>query len=182
MELIFATRVQFSDEADLTLYTSRARCARRPDFRRGPSYGLPSDRVVPTGEIGARLECESGGAAHACVGQALSTRRWCGGHPRNSDVRAGHDEPTRDGWTGAPLDGVARFGYGSHPNAPPAPNAGGASCIGASRMAGRNRSWIDHGVTRPKRGAGALCNDPGETRDSHRRALLHIPAGRLSLR
>jgi hypothetical protein len=151
-ELFFATWVQLYDDADLALSTSRARCARRPDFRRRPSHGLPSDRVVPTGESGARLECESGGAAHACVGQAPPTRRWCGGRPSSSDVRADHDKPTRDGWTGALLDGVARLGYGSHPNAPPAPNAGGASCIGASRTAGRNRSWRHATQARRRRG------------------------------
>jgi hypothetical protein len=39
---------------------------------------------------------------------------------------------------------------------------------------------IAPGVTRPKRGAGVACGDPGETRDSHGRAPLHIPAGPLS--
>lgn len=128
------------DDADLLLSTSRARCAHRPDFRRRPRYGLPSDRVVPAGATGARLECQPGGAADACVGQTPPAHRWCGGHPRSSRVPPGHDAPTRDGWAGALLDGVARGGHGSHPNAPPAPNAGGASCIGTSRTPGRKRS------------------------------------------
>ena len=74
-ELFFTTKGSLIDDADLILSTSRARCARRPDFRRRPSHGLPSDRVVPARAFGARLECESGGAAHARVGQALPTCR-----------------------------------------------------------------------------------------------------------
>ena len=96
------------NESALDFPALRASGARRFDFRSRQSHGLPAGRIVPAGATGARLECQPGGAAHACVGQPPPTRRSCGGRPTSSDVRADRDAPTRDGWAGSPFDGVAR--------------------------------------------------------------------------
>src|SRR5690349_252441 len=71
-----------SNEPALAFSALRAPEARRLDDRSWPSDGLPARRVVSAGANGARLECQPGGAGHACIRQPPPAVRW------RADVRS----------------------------------------------------------------------------------------------
>jgi hypothetical protein len=145
------------DDAHLVFSAPRARRAHRSDLWRRPSHGLSSDRVVPAGAVRPRLECEPGGASHACLRLAPRRNRRCGGCPSSSGARADRDAPTRDGWAGAPSSGVTALVTGHTRDAPPVPNAGWGV---VHRCLPHRRYHLS--LASVERGAGVACDyDPG---------------------